>query len=141
MVTGQVPFEGETPLSVAIKHKSEPPQDPRELNNQVSAAMSQIILKGLEKSREGRFQAAEELRDRLDTLEKGFPTKERMIVKKKPTTTHEVKDGIQCRSYIVTSYIAFVLFWAGPIAWTLRPSLRPSTTSSGHRPCAIALIT
>jgi serine/threonine protein kinase len=72
------------------KHKSEPPQDPRELNSQVSAAMSQIILKSLEKSREGRFQTAEELRDRLDALKKGLPTRERVIVKKRPTTAHEV---------------------------------------------------
>lgn len=72
------------------KHKSEPPQDPRELNSPVSAAMSQIILKSLEKSREGRFQTAEELRDRLNALKKGLPTRERVIVKKRPTTAHEV---------------------------------------------------
>jgi serine/threonine protein kinase len=32
IVTGRVPFEGDTPLSVVLKHKSEMPKDPRELN-------------------------------------------------------------------------------------------------------------
>ena len=90
MVTGHVPFEGETPLSVAIKHKSEPPEDPRSLNSQVSPALSRIILKCLEKSRLNRFQTAEELQERLEALEKGFPTKERMILRKKQTGTRRV---------------------------------------------------
>ncbi len=75
MVTGHVPFEGETPLSVAIKHKSEPPQDPRTLNSQVSPALSRIILKCLEKSRLNRFQKADELQAQLEALEKENTTK------------------------------------------------------------------
>jgi len=121
MVTGQVPFEGETPLSVAIKHKSEPPQDPRDLNNQVSAAMSQIILKCLEKSREGRFQAAEELRDRLDALEKGFPTKERMIVKKKPTTTREVTIKFDARKVLRPVLAVGLVAAASLVIWRAFP--------------------
>ncbi len=35
MLTGRLPFEGETPLSVAVKQKSEPPPDPRTLNAQI----------------------------------------------------------------------------------------------------------
>ena len=114
MVTGHVPFEGETPFSVAIKHKSEPPQDPRELNSQVSAAMSQIILKCLEKSKESRFQTADELRDRLEAVEKGFPTKERVIVKKKPTTTREVTIKFDTRK-LLRPVIAVVLVAAAAL--------------------------
>ena len=32
MVTGRIPFEGETPLSIAMKHKREEPKNPREIN-------------------------------------------------------------------------------------------------------------
>jgi len=121
MVTGQVPFEGETPLSVAIKHKSEPPQDPRELNSQVSAAMSQIILKCLEKSREGRFQTAEELRDRLDALEKGFPTRQRVIVKKRPTTTREVTIKFDARKVLRPVLAVGLVAAAALVIWRAFP--------------------
>ena len=35
MLTGRLPFEGDTPLSVAVKQKSEPPPDPRSINAQI----------------------------------------------------------------------------------------------------------
>ena len=40
MVTGRVPFEGETPLGIAMKHKSETPKDPKELNTQIPEDLS-----------------------------------------------------------------------------------------------------
>ncbi|RFT14923.1 MAG: Serine/threonine protein kinase PrkC, regulator of stationary phase [Candidatus Saccharicenans subterraneus] len=61
MVTGQVPFKGETPLSVAVKHKLETPPDPRELNPGLSEEMSRIILRCLEKNPDDRYQLADEL--------------------------------------------------------------------------------
>jgi len=130
MVTGQVPFEGETPLSVAIKHKSEPPQDPRELNSQVSAAMSQIILKCLEKSREGRFQTAEELRDRLYALEKGFPTRERVIVKKKPTTTREITIKFDARKVLRPVLAVGLIAAAALVMWRAFPKKDAAPTGS-----------
>jgi serine/threonine-protein kinase len=136
MVTGHVPFEGETPFSVAIKHKSEPPQDPRELNSQVSTAMSQIILKCLEKSKERRFQAAEELRDRLDALEKGFPTRERVIVKKKPTTTREVTIKFDARKVLRPVLAVGLVAAAVLVIWRVYPKKGASPTGSPtlHQP-------
>jgi serine/threonine protein kinase len=112
MVTGHVPFEGETPLSVAIKHKSEPPQDPRTLNSQVSPALSQIILRCLEKSRQNRFQTAAELEERLEGLEKGFPTKERMILRRKPTTAAQAAAGPGSKKAIWIGLAALVIVTA-----------------------------
>ena len=42
MVTGRVPFEGDSPLSVAYKHKNEPPVPPRKLNAQVPEPLEQL---------------------------------------------------------------------------------------------------
>jgi serine/threonine-protein kinase len=50
MVTGAVPFEGQTPLSVAMKHKTEKARDVRELNAQVSAEFAEVISKCMEKA-------------------------------------------------------------------------------------------
>jgi serine/threonine protein kinase len=49
MVTGQVPFVGDTALSVAMKHKMEEPSDPRKLNDLVSEDLSRVILWCLKK--------------------------------------------------------------------------------------------
>jgi serine/threonine-protein kinase len=77
MVTGRVPFEGETPLSIAMKHKNQTPRNPRELNPLVSAGLADIIIKCLEKDRSKRCQTAGELLVALETVEKGMSTVER----------------------------------------------------------------
>jgi len=90
MVTGQVPFEGDTPFTVGVKHKSEVPKDPQELNTQMPKDLSRVILKCLEKEKNERFQDAEELRLELENIEQGIPTTERKIPKKKPLTSREI---------------------------------------------------
>jgi serine/threonine protein kinase len=78
MVTGRVPFEGETPLSIAMKHKSQAPRNPQELNPLVSTDLAGIIIKCLEKDRNKRFQNAGELLMALERVEKGMSTVERV---------------------------------------------------------------
>jgi serine/threonine protein kinase len=84
MVTGRVPFEGETPLGIAMKHKSEEPKDPKELNTQLPEDLNLVILRCLEKDREKRYQSAGEVRAELTRIEKGIPTTEIEIPKRKP---------------------------------------------------------
>jgi serine/threonine protein kinase len=76
MVTGRVPFEGETPLSVAIKHKNAKPPDSRELNPLVPESFSRLIYKCLEKDRDARFQSAGELSAALAEVADGLPSAE-----------------------------------------------------------------
>ena len=52
MLTGIVPFKGDTPLSIVLKHKNEEPKDPREINSQISKDLSCVILKCMEKKKE-----------------------------------------------------------------------------------------
>jgi len=82
MVTGQVPFEGDTPFSIAIKHKMEVPRDPRHLNTQVSPNISRVILKCMEKDRNKRYQGAEELLAELKKIEEDIPTTDRLLPKR-----------------------------------------------------------
>ena len=93
MVTGRVPFEGETALSIAMKHKSEEPPDPKDLNDQISEGLSQVILRCMNKDKEKRYQDAEELLSQLNNLEKGISTAGRIFPEQKPTaeTTSEIK--------------------------------------------------
>lgn len=61
MVTGQVPFDGETPVAVALKHLNEAPRDPSLDNPEVSRGLSEVILKAIAKKPEERYQSAAEM--------------------------------------------------------------------------------
>jgi serine/threonine protein kinase len=83
MVTGRVPFKGDTALSVALKHKSKVPPDPKKFNPEVSEDLSRLILVCMEKDKEIRYQAAGELLSELDKIEKGIPIAEKTPLKRK----------------------------------------------------------
>jgi len=71
MLTGQLPFEADTPLAIAMKHKGEAPRDPKELNAQIPEGLNRLILKCMEKEKEKRIQNAGELFSELKATEKG----------------------------------------------------------------------
>jgi serine/threonine protein kinase len=77
MVTGRVPFAGETPFAVLVKHKQEPPRNPQETNPLVSEAVTRIILKCLAKDRAARYQSAEEILEDLGSVERQLPKAEK----------------------------------------------------------------
>ena len=79
MMTGQVPFEGDTSLSIALKHEKEIPPDPREFNAQISKDLSRVILKCLEKDKVRRYQGPGELFSDLSKIEEEIPTKDKVL--------------------------------------------------------------
>ena len=58
MLTGKVPFDADTPVSVALKHMQEEPKPPIEVNPNVPAAVNDIIMKALKKDTSLRYQNA-----------------------------------------------------------------------------------
>jgi eukaryotic-like serine/threonine-protein kinase len=61
MITGKVPFEGESPISVALKHLQEDITPPSELGIEVPFFLERIINKTLQKNQSSRFNNATEL--------------------------------------------------------------------------------
>ena len=61
MVTGRVPFDADTPVSIALKHMQEEPVAPKEVNSSIPASLNSIILKAIEKEPENRYQSATEM--------------------------------------------------------------------------------
>ncbi len=117
MVTGQLPFEGETPLDIAMKHKSEIPLDPREHNSQIPENLSQVVLKCLEKDIENRYQNAEELLSDLEAIESGMPTSERVAIRKKPFTSKEITVKFSMKRFFYPALIVIALIIAAVIVW------------------------
>lgn len=61
MVTGRVPFEGDSPTAVMLQHLSESPPPPRTFNPNIPTAVEGMILRALAKKPEDRFASAGEL--------------------------------------------------------------------------------
>ena len=61
MLTGHVPFDGETTVSVALKHVSEAPRSMRAGNSQISRALDEVVMRALCKDKERRYQTAAEM--------------------------------------------------------------------------------
>ena len=61
MLTGLVPFDGETSVSVALKHLSEEPKSMREHNAKISKAMDEVVMRALCKEKKKRYQTAAEM--------------------------------------------------------------------------------
>lgn len=65
MMAGELPFTGESPVAIGLKHIQEAPRPPREINPAIPDTVEAIILKGMAKKPAARFDNAEELRRML----------------------------------------------------------------------------
>lgn len=61
MLTGRVPFDADTPVSVALKHMQEDPIEPKELNDNIPQVVNDIIMKAMQKDVNLRYQSATEM--------------------------------------------------------------------------------
>ena len=68
MTTGTLPFNGNTPIQIAMMQVNDTPQNPRILNPEIPKGLSQIILKAMSKSPEKRYQSAGEMIQQLGML-------------------------------------------------------------------------
>ena len=78
MLTGQVPFDGETSVSVALKHLSEEPKSMRDHQEGISQALDEVVMRALCKDASKRYQTAAEmaadLRKSISHPQGGFVT-------------------------------------------------------------------
>jgi serine/threonine-protein kinase len=86
MLSGRLPFEGDTSLSIALKHKTDIPPNPRRFNANIPEKFSQMILRCLEKDKEKRYQTAEELFRELSIIEKEVSAKTGVLIERKSAT-------------------------------------------------------
>lgn len=97
MVTGRVPFDGDTAVAVAVKHLQDPIVLPSTYNQEISYSLEQIIVKCMEKSPDRRYQDMEDLiadlKQSLMTPEEDFvkrvdlDSQAKTVVMKKETTS------------------------------------------------------
>lgn len=83
MVTGRLPFDGETPIAVALKHIQIDAEQPIELNANIPKALNDIIMKTIKKEQNKRYQSATEVLSDLS------------MVLKNPTGDFVVPTGLE----------------------------------------------
>jgi len=119
MLTGRVPFDGETPLSVAVKQKTERPVNPRRLNPQISAEISLVILRCLEKDRQLRFQDADQLVKKLAALEESLPKTDRVVPERRTGSSREITVKLNLSKMLVPALVLAALAVLTFVGWRL----------------------
>ncbi len=68
MLTGRKPFEGENPVSIAVKHMQDKAVEPREIMPSIPEALEEIVIHAMEKDPIRRYQSAAEMIKDIDTF-------------------------------------------------------------------------
>ncbi|MBD3413929.1 MAG: protein kinase [Candidatus Aminicenantes bacterium] len=137
MVTGKVPFEGETPFAIGVKHKSEPPKPPKELNDQIPDDLNQVILNCLEKNKEKRYQNAKEMWSELEGIEKGIPTAQKIAAKPKPLTSRQITVTFGFKKLWIPAAALAGMVLIVIALWQLLPSKKTSSFVSENPSLAV----
>ena len=109
MLTGRVPFEADTPFAVGVKHKSETPRDPKELNTQIPDDLSRMILRCLEKEKVKRYQSVDQVRSDLMNIEEGIPDSEKVVLERKPLTSREITVKFNLRKLFFPALLVLIV--------------------------------
>jgi beta-lactam-binding protein with PASTA domain/tRNA A-37 threonylcarbamoyl transferase component Bud32 len=72
MLTGSVPFTGDTPVEIAMKHISTVPEPPSAKRPEVPEDLDMVVLRALAKDPDDRFQTAEEMDTELGRIAAGL---------------------------------------------------------------------
>jgi eukaryotic-like serine/threonine-protein kinase len=73
MLTGKVPFTGDSAIEIAMKHVNDLPAPPSALRPEIPTELDQIVLRALAKDPGERYQSAEEFIEDLERVEAGLP--------------------------------------------------------------------
>jgi len=137
MVTGRVPFEGETALSTALMHKAEAPPDPREINPQIPIDLGRVILRCLEKEKEKRYQNAVELLSELNRIEERISTREWILPTRKGVTHKEILSAYNLRKLLVPVLVIIAVIALGVIILQHLSKKEPVPTQATKRSMAV----
>ena len=139
MVTGRVPFEGETALGIVIKHKGEIAKDPKKFNPNIPDGLSDVILKCLDKDRTRRYQNAVEVREDLEKLEKAPPTTEQVVAEKMARPTKEVKPKFNLKKILVPGLIVVAMVILAALVFQLVISRKGVAPAKPDKPSVAVL--
>jgi hypothetical protein len=105
MVTGRVPFRGESPTAVMVQHLQEPPPAPRTVNPDLPPAVEAVILKALAKDPGARFATAGDMARAFVAAARGAEVVE-TIGGRPPADAPTIRDGVGVAGIVATASAA-----------------------------------
>ena len=113
MITGRLPFEGDTAVSVAIQHINSIPLSPRDIDPEVPEALETITMKAMAPNRDNRYSSADEMLADLEEFRKNpsinfdyelwaAPAVEAEVSDSEKTQVHIAAPGGQSRDRVRT---------------------------------------
>jgi serine/threonine protein kinase len=125
MLTGLVPFDGNTPMSIALKHKTDTPANPRTFNASIPEGLNRLIMKCLEKDPDKRYRSAREVIEELDRLDVGTPVPERSSVQESPFIRKETAHRPGTKKFLVPALAVLGAAAAAVLLWQFVFKSRP----------------
>src|SRR5205807_3778940 len=122
LLTGQVPFTGDTPLEIAMKHLSEVPKPPSELRPEVPHDLDLVVLRALAKDPADRYPTAEQMDADLERVLKGMPV---------GSETHEAATAVLSGSGVIAAAPTSVITRPSQVA-PARPAPPGGTPPAGY---------
>ena len=139
MLTGRLPFSGDTPFSIGFKQKSELPQNPRELNAQIPEEINRIVLKCLEKDKSKRFQSAAEMLEAMNMVEHILPTSQKTAqTDRKTIGSREITIQLNLRKILIPAAIVLLAVLLILASWRL--FLSPGRSSLQENKPSLAVL-
>ncbi|MGD8537783.1 MAG: protein kinase [Candidatus Aminicenantes bacterium] len=138
MVTGQLPFSGDTPLSLVLKHKSENPKEPKEFNPDLPENLNRLILSCMEKDKDKRVQSIEQILSELTSVETAITAMRTEIPGDELRKRDGEKSKIDMKKIFVPVLIFLALAISALVIWRLIPS-KEVMTAIGEKPSIAVL--
>jgi serine/threonine-protein kinase len=73
MLTGRVPFNGDSPIEVAMKHVNDQPERPSQIVPGLPLELDEVVMRALAKNPAARYQTADEFADDIGRVQSGQP--------------------------------------------------------------------
>ncbi len=139
MLTGRVPFDGDTALAVAMKQKLEAPPDPLALNAAIPTDLGRLVVKCLEKDPAKRYQSAADVHADLVRIEQGLPTSAQVVPHPPTSSSKQNTLPFTMRQLRVPALIVAALLVVIVGAWRLWPRKAANVMPPGGKPTLAVL--
>ncbi len=101
ILTGKVPYSGESPVAVAMKHLQEQIIPPRRLVSSIPDSLEQVVMKAVEKDSADRYSSIDEFLEDLKSVENSRSP--RKAVKRKPREENFEEDDYVLKPFLASS--------------------------------------